>query len=259
MMETCSEYEGWSNEELLKEYQKERDLKIKQELVIRYLYIVKSLAVQMRDVYVSFVQIEDVINEGVLAIMKGLDKFDLDKNVKFETYISKRIRGMIIDLARKHDWVPRSMRKMIKRIDMATAELYNTLGRYPTEEELAGYLDISLKKYQEMSAALPMVNIVSLDMVMEENSEKKKTVQIVSSNSSEQPEKQFLVEEEKQLLAEAVKSLNHNEQLVISLYYIEELNMKQIAEVMQVSEPRISQIHSNAIRKLRVYMKRQAG
>lgn len=259
MIETCSEYEGWTNEDLLKEYQKDKNLKIKQELVIRYLYIVKSLAVQMRDVYVSFVQIEDVINEGVLAIMKGLDKFDLDKNVKFETYISKRIRGMIIDLARKHDWVPRSMRKMIKKIDMATAELYNILGRYPTEEELAEYLDISLKKYQEMAAAMPMVNIVSLDMVMEESSEKKKTVQIVSANSSEQPEKQFLVEEEKQLLAEAVKSLNKNEQLVISLYYIEELNMKQIAEVMQVSEPRISQIHSNAIRKLRVYMKRQAG
>ena len=109
-------YQGKTNEELLKLYKETGNLDVKQEIVMRYIYLVKSIALQMRDIYLSFYQVDDIINEGVIAIMSAIDKFDMDKNVKFETYISKRIKGMIIDLARKQDWVPRSARKSIRDI-----------------------------------------------------------------------------------------------------------------------------------------------
>ena len=102
-MNNQKDYKGKSNEELLKLYKETKDLEVKQELVMRYIYLVRSIALQMRDIYMSFTQIDDVVNEGVIVIMSAIDKFDLEKNVKFETYISKRIKGMIIDLARKQD------------------------------------------------------------------------------------------------------------------------------------------------------------
>ena len=108
-----------TNEELLILYKQTNDQKIKQTLVLRYIYIVKNIAMQMRGIYLGFSQIDDIINEGVLAIMTAIDKFDINKHVKFETYISKRIRGMIIDIARKQDWVPRSIRKSAKEIEEA--------------------------------------------------------------------------------------------------------------------------------------------
>ena len=108
--------DGRTNEELLELYQMTGDAEIKKELTLRYLYIVKSIAVQMRDVYLGFTQVEDIINEGVIVLMKALDKYDVSKNARFETYVSRRIRGMIIDIARKQDWVPRTVRKSSKEI-----------------------------------------------------------------------------------------------------------------------------------------------
>lgn len=243
-----------SNEELLMEYRETKQLEIKQELVMRYIYIVRSISLQMRNVYLGFAQLDDIVNEGVLAIMNAIDKYDVEKNAKFETYISKRIRGMIIDLARKQDWIPRSVRKSAKDIDNATIQLYNDSGKFPMPQEVADYLEISVEKYQETLGKTTLFNVLSLDIVLEETSEKKKTVQIISPNSSEQPEQHLLDEELKTMIVQGVKNLKENEQMVISLYYVEELNMKEIAKVMQVSEPRISQIHANAIRKLRIHI-----
>ena len=118
-------FDNWTNEQLLLQYKEKQEMEVKHELVLRYLYVVKSIALQMRGVYLNFTQIEDIVNEGVLCIMKSLDKFEIEKGVKFETYITKRIRGMIIDLARKQDWVPRSVRKMGKDIEKITIDLYN--------------------------------------------------------------------------------------------------------------------------------------
>ncbi|MEF9941535.1 MAG: FliA/WhiG family RNA polymerase sigma factor [Lachnospiraceae bacterium] len=247
-------FEDKTNEELLIEYKNNHDLAIKQELVMRYVYVVKSISLQMRNVYVSFTQLDDIINEGVLVIMNAIDKFDLDKNVKFETYISKRIRGMIIDLARKQDWVPRSVRKSAKDIDNATMQLYNELGRFPSSQEIADYLEIDVDKYQDTLGKTTLFNVLSLDIVIEEASETRKPIQPVSQNMSEQPEQHMLDEEMKSIIASGIGLLKEKEQTVISLYYVDELNMKDIAKVMQVSEPRISQIHANAIRKLKLYM-----
>nr|WP_314462336.1 FliA/WhiG family RNA polymerase sigma factor [uncultured Clostridium sp.] len=246
------ELSQYTNEDLLIKYKRTKDIKIKHELVMRYMYMVKSISIQMRDVYLSFAQIEDIVNEGVLTIMNGIEKFDPDMNVKFETYISKRIRGMIIDMARKQDWIPRSVRKNAKELDNTVMELCNRLGRFPSSKETADYLNVSLDKYQEALGKTNVYSVISLDMVLEGSNDNKKTVQLPSISENDQPESHYLQEEFKQILVSAINNLKENEQKVISLYYMDELNMKEIARIMNVSEPRISQIHSNAIQKLRL-------
>jgi len=258
-LETQIELENMTNEELLTEYRKTHGLRVKQELVMRYVYIVRSIAIQMRDVYVSFAQLDDIVNEGVLVIMNALDKFDPEKNVKFETYISKRIKGMVIDIARKQDWIPRSVRKNARDIDEVTTKLYNELGRTPTPEEVSRDMNISLEKYQEAQRKTTLYNVLSLDAFLDENGENKKAIYLPSKDEDEQPELSCLRKESNEIVADGIKSLKENEQLVISLYYVEELNMKQIAEILHVSEPRVSQIHANAVKKLKIYLQKVYG
>ena len=256
-MGTQELYKEKSNEELLKLYKETGSLEIKQEIVMRYIYLVKSIALQMRDIYLSFVQVDDIINEGVVAIMSAIDKFDIDKNVKFETYISKRIKGMIIDLARKQDWVPRSTRKNTRDIEDAVTTLYNKHGYYPSVQEVTEYLDITTEKYHDTMRKAALFNILSLDMVLAEAQGNEIGARMTAQQDmQEQPEEHFLKRELTEVLADGISALKENEQMVVSLYYIEELNMRQIAEVMEVSEPRVSQIHANAIRKLRKHMEK---
>lgn len=242
-----------TNEQLFIMYQTDRRLEIKQELTLRYLYIVKAIAVQMHNIYSGFMQIEDIINEGAIAIMKGIDRYDLEKDNKFETFISRRIRGMVIDLVRKNDWMPRDYHKQNKSIENARVHLAGVLGHHPTDEEIAAHLQIDIKKCQKIQRMSTMVNVLSLDMVTGEDDEHP-SFQIPSGDIKTQPERAFLREEALQTLTDAINSMKEKERMVVSLYYVEELNMSQIAQVMQVSEPRISQIHSTAIRKLKAYM-----
>ncbi|MCI8854295.1 MAG: FliA/WhiG family RNA polymerase sigma factor [Lachnospiraceae bacterium] len=238
-----------TNEELLALYQKSGELSIKQELVMRYLYIVKTIASQMRGVYAGSLQMEDIINEGVIAIMKGIDRYDPERDNKFETFISRRIRGMIIDLVRKNDWMPRDFRKQVRLME----ETRLKMGSDATDEEIAEHIGMDVKKYRKIQSMSVIMNVLSLDMLVDDE-EEHQSLQISSKDLSSQPEKAFLREESRQILAEAVSSLKEKEQMVISLYYVEELNMGQIAGILGVSEPRISQIHSNAIRRLKAYM-----
>ncbi|MCI8418027.1 MAG: FliA/WhiG family RNA polymerase sigma factor [Lachnospiraceae bacterium] len=238
-----------TNEELLVLYRESKRLEVKQELVMRYLYIVKTIAAQMRGVYAGSLQMEDIINEGVIAIMKGIDRYDPKRDNKFETFISRRIRGMIIDLVRKNDWMPRDFRKQIRLMEEARGEL----GNEATEESIAEHMGMDVKKYRKLQSMSVIMNVLSLDMLSDDEDEHQ-SLQVSSRDIDSQPEKAFLQGESRQLLAEAVKSLKEKEQMVVSLYYVEELNMGQIAEILGVSEPRISQIHSNAIRRLKAYM-----
>ena len=230
-------------------YRESKRLEVKQELVMRYLYIVKTIAAQMRGVYAGSLQTEDIINEGVIAIMKGIDRYDPKRDNKFETFISRRIRGMIIDLVRKNDWMPRDFRKQVRLME----EARGTLGNEATEEAIAEHMGMDVKKYRKLQSMSVIMNVLSLDMLSDDEDEHQ-SLQVSSRDIDSQPEKAFLQEESRQLLAEAVKSLKEKEQMVVSLYYVEELNMGQIAEILGVSEPRISQIHSNAIRRLKAYM-----
>lgn len=238
-----------TNEELLALYRTSGRLEVKQQLVLRYLYIVKTIASQMRNVYAGTLQMEDIINEGVIAIMKGIDRYDPERDNKFETFISRRIRGMIIDLVRKNDWMPRDFRKQVRIMEDARI----ALGSDATDEEVAKHIGMDIKKYRKLQRMSVIMNVLSLDMLIDDEDEHQ-SLQLSSRDHNSQPESAFLQEESRQILAQAVKSLKEKEQLVISLYYVEELNMGQIAVVMGVSEPRISQIHSSAIQKLKDFM-----
>lgn len=255
-MEFQERFKEKTNEELLQLYKETNELDVKQELVMRYIYLVKRIALQMKDIYASFTQLDDIINEGVIVLMSSIEKYEIEKNVKFETYISKRIKGMIIDLARKQDWVPRSTRKSARNIDEAVTILYNKLERYPSVQEVSDYLNITPEKYQEAIRKAALFNILSLDMVLAESQENRANVNLPKGDEKEQPENQIVRKEISEMLAQGIGTLKENEQLVISLYYIDELNMRQIAKVLDVSEPRISQIHSNAIKKLKKYMQK---
>ena len=242
-----------TNEELLELYRATGRLDVKQALVLRYLYIVKTIASQMRNIYVGTLQMEDIVNEGVIAIMKGIDRYDPERDNKFETFISRRIRGMIIDLVRKNDWMPRDFRKQVKTIEDAQIALGRSLGRPPADEEVAESMGMDIRKYRKLQRMSTMMNVLSLDMITDDEGEHQ-SLQRSNRDADSQPEKAFLKVESRQVLAEAVNSLKEKEKMVISLYYVEELNMGQIARILNVSEPRISQIHSSAIRKLKAYM-----
>ena len=249
---TQEQLDAMSKEDLLLLYRSTGCQELKWTLALRYVGLVKSIALQVRGVYSSFAQVDDIINEGVLALVGAVDKFDPDKGIKFETFVSKRIRGAIIDLARRQDWVPRSVRRKAREIDQASVELYAELGRSPTDEEIAGRLGISCQQYQEDLANTALCNLLSLDSLFDDQDQG--GMDVADSVGTGRPEDSLLRQELLDTLTEGIASLRENEQTVVSLYYRKNLSMKEIAQVMDVSEPRISQIHSRAIQKLKLYM-----
>ena len=250
--------EEMTNEELFVLYQESRDQGIKQELTLRYLYLAKSVAIQMNNLYSDFMQMEDIIHEGVIAIMKGIDRYNPERDSKFETFISRRIRGTVIDLIRQNNWIPRNYHTNRQSIENARQYLYEKQGHIPSDEEIAGYLRMNLRKFQRIQRMSTMMNVLSLDMITR-GDENGQAVQVPSDDIEGQPEDIFFKGETVKTLVEAVEKLKEKEKLVISLYYVEELSMTQVAQVLNVSEPRISQIHSEAIRKLKAYMKSHLG
>ncbi len=247
----------YTNEELFLEYHETKELMLKQELVMRYLYIVRSIAIQMRNVYVGFSQLEDIVNEGVLVLLQAIDRYEINQHVKFETFVTKRIRGMIIDIARKQDWVPRNTRKISKNIEEMANQYYSEKGHEPTIDEIAESLDLEKGKCEEILSKMALHSVLSLDMVLHEGNEQYSNTQIPSLNTEEQPEIHFMEGEMKQILVQGIERLNEKEQLVVSLYYMEELHMKDIATVLEISEARISQIHAKALVKLKDYLTKE--
>ena len=236
----------YTNEELFIIYNETKDLEIKKEIALRFVPTVKSIALQMKNVYLGFEEVEAIVNEGVLVILKAIDKFDLSQNVKFETFISKRVRGMIIDLARKQDFVSRGIRKGYNDITIAATEFYQKNGREATPEEIMNILEIDEKKYNNIMNKSNLLNILSLDITLEE---------VASKQANHQPEEAAIFTEQKTILKEALTKLRENEQMVIALYYMEEVSMKEIGNILSISEARVSQIHSRAIVKLRTFLK----
>lgn len=245
-------FEGKTNEELLKEYLETKDTTIKQEIVMRYSYIVKTIAVQMRGVYLGFAEVDDMISEGIIALMGAVDKFDFSKNVKFESYASLRIRGTIIDIARKQDWVPRNVRKTGKAIDNAVSELFSKLGRYPTEQEIADHLGMDKEKYLKALGETNLYNVLSLDSLMDTMQSNLQVSSLVEDDQAILPGINLETSEMKDVLIKAISGLKENEQKVVSLYYRKDLSMREISRVLDISEPRVSQIHASALKKLKV-------
>lgn len=251
---TLDEVEAMPTPELLTLYKQTGDEELKWPLVLRYEGLIKSAALQIRGVYSSFAQVDDIVSEGILTLLSSIDKFDPDKGIKFETYVAKRIRGMVIDLARKQDWLPRNIRQRAKEIDTAVSNLANELGRFPTDHEVANHLGMPTDKYQKEAARVALSNTLSLDALMDARDLEGHRFEVSSEDPTIQPETVLEDQELQQTLAQGIAALQENEQIVLSLYYEKNLHMKEIAQVMGVSEPRISQIHSRAIQKLREHM-----
>lgn len=242
-----------SADELFEIYRETKDIKVKQEIVLRYSPIVKTIAIQLRGVYISFAEMDDIINEGIITLMQAVDRFDVSKNVKFESYASLRIRGAIVDLARKQDWVPRNVRKLGKAIDKVYSEMYYELGRYPTDEEISEKLGITVEKYHKALRETNLFNVLSLDALVDGMQEEGQNEKFLKDNSTDTlPAHRLEKKELQEMLQSAIEGLRDNEKTVVSLYYQKELNMKEIAKVMGISEPRVSQLHSAAIKKLRI-------
>ncbi|MFI3253259.1 MAG: FliA/WhiG family RNA polymerase sigma factor [Eubacteriales bacterium] len=241
-----------TNEELFLYYKETGDESVKWPLVLRYTNLVKTIALQVRGVYHSFAQVEDVINEGLIVLLGAVDKFDPSQGNKFETFASKRLRGAIIDLARKQDWIPRSVRRRNREFDEASGELFGQLGRLPTDQEMAEKLGVSVEKYQEDLSGMSLSSVMSLEMVFEDR--EPQVAGLPGSIEPTRPEDNLLKGELFETLVTSIEKLQENEQQILSLYYHKNLNMKEVAQVMGISTPRVSQLHARAIQKLKVLM-----
>ena len=249
-----AELDAMSNEDLLLAYKKNGDEQYKWALVLRYRGLIKNAALQIRGVYNHMAQVDDIVSEGILTLVSAIDRYDPEKGVKFETFVAKRIRGMVIDVARKQDWLPRSLRKRTREIDEAVTQLYAELGRCPTDTEVAQRLGITVEKYNKEAAGVALGNILSLDALIDMREQDAGWFEMPSRNLKEQPEAVFQEREMQAVLADGIGKLRKNEQIVLSLYYEKNLHMKEIAQVMDISAPRVSQIHTRAIEKLQAHM-----
>ena len=249
------ELDAMSNEELLLAYKRTGDEQYKWPLVLRYKDLIKSAALQIRGVYSHLAQVDDIVSEGILTLVSAIDRYDPEKGVKFETFIAKRIRGMVIDVARKQDWLPRSLRKRTREIDDAVTQLYTDLGRCPTDAEVAQYLGVTVEKYHKEAAGVALGNILSLDALIDLREQDMGWFEMPSRDAKEQPEVVFQERELHEMLTNGISALRENEQIVLSLYYEKNLHMKEIAQVMDISAPRVSQIHARAIEKLQAHMR----
>lgn len=249
-----NDYENMDAEALFAEYAKTHDNQLKWEIAMRYTGLIKSIALQIRGVYCSFTQLDDIINEGLIVLAEAVDKFDPSKG-RFEMFVSKRIRGMIVDLARQQDWVPRTVRQRAQRIEKAMTELYNQTGQMPSDRQIAEHLGITIEEYQEAMANSSLHSILSLDELFESHDQWPSGPDGESA-SDNLPEQAVMNEELTETMAKAIRSMKENEQLVLSLYYEQNLKMKDIAAVMDITPPRVSQIHARAVQKLKVIMEK---
>lgn len=246
--------EQLNDRELLELYRQTGDQELKWKLVLRYTQLVRRIAIQASGLYSSFAQLDDIIQEGLLVLLHAVDKFDPSKNVKFETYVSTRLRGMIVDLARRQDWLPRQVRQKAVRLNRAVDELASQLGRAPNSYEVAQHMGLTREQYDALLSETAMSSLVSFEAMLDSCGSA--TERYLSQDGASNPtEEEFQEQELHQVLAEGISSLRKNERLVLSLYYEKELNMKEIAQILGVSAARISQIHSRALQNLRVYMK----
>ncbi|KAA6139754.1 FliA/WhiG family RNA polymerase sigma factor [Clostridium sp. HMb25] len=235
----------------LEKYQATKDLELRNELTMSCIYIVRSAASQMRGIASGYAQEEDLINQGVLALMDCMDRYDKTKGAKFETYAYMRVRGALIDFIRKQDWVPHRARNFNKKIEEAYASLSNRNMREPDVEEIASYLDIPPEKVESHLQYMNHSVVISLESMLEDITGTILRAEPENRNDSYKPEESLYYKEICRTLTTSIESLKEKERLVITLYYYEELKYAEIAEILEISESRVCQIHTKAITKLK--------
>lgn len=232
--------EAYNNAERVALYQQNRDIALRNEIVLQNMGLVRTVALSMRNMYVKFGDVEDVVNEGVIALMDAIESYSPDRGAKFETYASIKIRGAIIDFLRKQDWIPRNVRKFAKALDKANSMLYNLNGRAPTNSELAEKMGMDEEKMLKMMAECSCTITLSFEELLYEDNIDEPSVKDSGLD------RELLHSEMRKVVADAVNELGEKERQVITLYYYKNLKYSDIAKALGVSEGRVCQIHSKA-------------
>ena len=228
------------------------DFKLREDLILKYAPLVKKIAERMALRLPPQISKEELIGPGILGLFDAIEKFDSTKGIKFRTYANLRIKGAILDELRKMDWISRSVRRNINRIEDTIRALELKLDRAPKDDEIAEEMGLDIESYYKMISKSCGVNLLSLDELMLDGSTPKISKQVSDVPS---PFDDLKIKEIKSIISKALSTLSKKEQLVMSLYYYEELTLKEIASVLNLTESRISQIHSKAIIRLRVKMR----
>lgn len=225
----------------------------KEEIILRHLDLVKYIALRLTPRLPADISVDDLFNSGIIGLMDAIDKFDPSQEIQFKTYAKIRIKGAMLDELRAMDWVPRSLRQKSNNLQTTLSTLERKLGRQPTDEEVAADLEISLDEYFRLLDEVKSVSVLPIE-ILEALQESQGDNQLGAC--SENPVQSIFHAEVQAKLAEAIRSLSKNEQLVLSLYYYEELTMKEIGLILGYTESRISQIHTKAVLRLRARLAR---
>lgn len=243
-------------ERLVRVYKQNGSMELRNQLVMHYSYIVKGIVAKMANTFYKYASAEEMLNQGIIAIIDSLQRFEPDRDVKFSTYAFTKVRGSIIDYVRKQDWLPRRVRQTNIRINNIERELTSRLGRSPTRAEMAKEAGMSLKEFDQCMIEMSGDNLSSFEALLAAPSQMHPSTMY---GDEFDPERNIDRQEMKQALMEAIDSLNEQERTVLSLYYYENLTMKEIGQTMGVSEQRIGQINRKLIKKLRDKMSQYIG
>jgi RNA polymerase sigma factor for flagellar operon FliA len=239
--------------EVWSEYKKTSSKELRNFLIEHYLDIVKYTAERMHMRLPGEVDVEDLMSAGLFGLMDAIDAFDLDRGVKFETYCAQRIRGAIFDELRAMDWVPRLVRSRTAKVDRARKALEMELGRQPTDKEISELLDVSGSEYLKLSKDSKPVSVVSLNRKWFETDSNKdvREIDVIRDSRQQDPLSELQKKDLKLLIT---KGLSRAERLIVILYYWEEMTMKEIGITLDLSESRVSQMHSSIVARLKAQM-----
>jgi RNA polymerase sigma factor for flagellar operon FliA len=221
------------------------------ELVLRELPQVYYVAARISERLPRHVEMQDLVQAGIVGLLEACRKYDPSKDTQFNTFAKFRIRGAILDSLREQDWGSRSVRRKSREIDAATRRLESVLGRHPTDEEIAKEANMSLPKLHSVLAELSGLFLVGQQTDQRADKGFTDLIESAPASSTENPFELYAAAEQREQLAEAISELPEREQLILSLYYREEMTMKEIAEVIGIAVSRVSQLHSQVLAKLR--------
>lgn len=240
------------------DYARTKSPDIREKIILEYAPLVKVVAGRLGMYLGNNVEFDDLVGYGIFGLIDAIDKYDSMKDVKFETYASLRIRGSILDQIRKMDWIPRTIRQKQKQIEAVMRQVEQDTGRQATDEEIALGLGITDEEYTQWQSQMKITGVVSLNEYIEQGSDISNDRVRVSSHF-EQPEKVMEKHELKEMLMEALELLTEKEKKVILLYYYEELTLKEISNILEVSESRVSQLHTKALSKMKTKLGKYMG
>jgi RNA polymerase sigma factor for flagellar operon FliA len=240
---------------LWREYAKSKDQGVRDRLILTYAPLVKYVAGRLGSGLPAHVDENDLVSYGLLGLIGAIERFDPDRDIKFETYAIARIKGSIIDELRAMDWVPRSVRSRARDIERAIAELERKLHRAPTDEEIAEKLGVSTDDLNDSLSEIGRSSIAALDELWTISSggggDQVALIDTIEDTQGPEPQSELAQTELKEALGEAIARLPEREKLVVTLYYYEELTLREIGEVLGVTESRVSQLHTKAILRLK--------